>query len=223
MQFYVIKPEKGRFGTKWAYSEAEEPREFADPNRCPVCGAILSLLKWLPPHRVKLSSAKPEKWPDFLWGVGEPFMVSGRFKSIYEVEGLSGIIRFHPPAEIVRVGNRKRGDLPADLPTYHLVDVLWGGANLDDKASKPVFTRWPLCEFCRSGGSVYSRERIILEPDSWTGADIFQARGVAGVILVSERFKEVVERYGLTNLLLIPAERYGYDEFRPGQWYIHEK
>lgn len=223
MQFYVIEPEKGLFGTKWAYGESEEPKNRGEPRTCPVCGSFLSLMTWLPPHRMKLSSAKPEKWPDFLWADGHDLMVSGRFKSIYEVEGLSGITRFHPPAEIVRVGNKKRGDLPADLPTYHLVDILWGGANLDDKASGAVFKHWPLCEFCRSSGAVYSRERIILEPDSWTGADIFQARGVAGEILVSERFKEVVERYGLTNLLLISAERYGYDEFRPGQWYIHEK
>lgn len=223
MQFYVIEPEKGLFGTKWAYGESDDPKNRGDPKTCPECGDILSLMTWLPPHRLKLSSAKPEKWPDFLWGAGIHLMVSGRFKGIYVEEELSGIIEFHQPAEIVRVGSRRRGDLPPNPPVYHLVDILWGGANLDDKASKAVFKYWPLCPLCRSSGAVHSRERIILEPDSWTGADIFQARGVPGEILVSERFKQAVEKHRLTNLLLIPAERYGYDESRRGLWYVHEQ
>jgi len=38
--------------------------------------------------------------------------------------------------------------------------------------------------------------------------------------MVSERFKEVVERYGLKNAWFIPAEKFAWDEDRPGLWYV---
>ena len=79
-------------------------------------------------------------------------MVSGRFKALYEAEGLTGIDYFHPPAEIVRVGTRKTGDLPPSLPDYHLVEIKWNGANLDDTASEIARTRVE-CAFCRTVGT----------------------------------------------------------------------
>ena len=76
--FYVLKPEGGRFGTKWAYGEAANPEKIGSTasQRCPVCGAGMGMLQWLPPHYLQLSSAKPEKWGDFLWGTVFPMMKS---------------------------------------------------------------------------------------------------------------------------------------------------
>jgi len=222
MKFYVLKPEGGiRFGTKWAYYEEVDPVHIVNEqwDRCPVCGGGVGMLKWLPPYRVKLSSAKPEKWGDFVWGPSVLLMVSERFKAIYEQEGLRGI-EFFEPVEVVRVGTRKRGDLPPDLPRYYMVKVIWDGANQDDVASKVVSKRAPKCSYCRVGGGLVRQEGIILEEGSWKGADLFWGRGTPGVILVSERFKEVVERYRLKNAWLIPAEKYAWDESRPGLWYI---
>jgi hypothetical protein len=54
-------------------------------------------------------------------------------------------------------------------------------------------------------------QRVILEPGSWTGEDIFHARGLPATYITSERFKEVCERYRIANAVLIPAEEYGYD------------
>jgi hypothetical protein len=222
MKFYVLECEGGLFGTKWAYFEQVDPVHIADEqwDRCPVCGEGVGMLKWLPPYRVELSSAKPEKWGDFVWGPSVLLMVSEWFKAIYEQEGLSGI-EFFEPVEVVRVGTRKTGDLPPDLPRYYMVKVIWDGANQDDVASKVVFRETPKCAYCRSGaGGRLRQEGIILEEGSWKGADLFQARGSPGVILVSERFKEVAERYRLKNAWLIPAEKFAWEEGRPGLWYI---
>src|SRR4030067_3256169 len=102
-RFYVLKPEEGiRFGRKWAYAEPLKPDNVGDSEKCPVCGSPVSALMWLPPHNIKLSSAKPEKWGDFVWGAGFPLLVSSRFIEIYEQEGLTGIDIFHPSAEIIR-------------------------------------------------------------------------------------------------------------------------
>ena len=223
-RFYVLEPaDRILFGTRWAYAEPVGSCEFGDvPQHCPVCGTPIGSLEWLPPHRIKLSSAKPEKWGDFLWGAGFLLMVSHRFKKAYEAEGLTGIEKFYPPAEIRRVGRRKTGDLPPDLPTYYLVQIRWGAANLDDQASG--VERYPSksnCAYCRDG--IRRLERVVIEPDSWDGSDIFIPRGLEGTILVSERFKQVVEAYGLRNALFIPAERYAYDERRPGLWYVREE
>lgn len=223
MKFYVLEPEGGiRFGTKWAYADEAEPVIISDEaeDYCPVCGRAVGRLKWLPPYRVKLSSAKPEKWGDFVWGAGFTLLVSDRFKAIYEQEGLKGV-KYFAPVDIVRVGNRKTGDLPKGLPTYYLIEIVWRGAKLDEIASKVVWEREPTCFYCRLGGHRVKLEGIILEEGSWVGVDIFKVPAAPG-LLVSERFKEVVERYGLKNAWLIPAEKYGWDESRPGLWHILE-
>jgi hypothetical protein len=222
MKFYVLKPEGGLFGTKWAYADKVDPVVVSKEaeNYCPVCGRPVGRLKWLPPHRVKLSSGDPAKWGDFVWGAGFLLLVSDRFKAAYEKEGLTGITVFYPPVEIVRVGRRKRGDLPAGLPAYHLIEVVWGGADQDDVASKVVSEREPPCSYCRGGRGRFRQEGIILKEGSWTGVDIFTPRGSPVPIMVSERFKEVVEKYGLKGAWFIPAEKFGYDDSRPGLWYI---
>lgn len=223
MKFYVLEPEEGiRFGTKWAYADQVDPvLRSEEGERCPVCGHFVTPLKWLPPHRVKLSSAKPEKWGDFVWGAGFLLLVSGRFKEVYEREGLRGITAFHP-VKVVRVGKRKTGDLPEGVLAYYLIEITWGGANRDDVASKVVWEREPKCLYCRVDGFHTKYEGIIIEEGSWTGVDIFKARGVPGPILVSEHFVEVVERNGLKNTWFIPAEKYAWDESKPGLWYILE-
>ena len=163
--FFVLKPDGGRFGTKWAYADQLDPVIRGSYEHCPVCDGPVSMLKWLPPHRIKLSSAKPEKWGDFLWGTFSPLIVSASFKEIYENENLSGIAFFHPPAEIVRIGTRKPGDFPANLPEYYLIEIPWGGANQDDEKSGVVY-EYPEkveCPFCRVGcGAKRRQDRIVL-------------------------------------------------------------
>lgn len=223
MNFYILKPDGGiRFGTKWAYGKEVDPILVGEGNNCPVCGGPIGPLRWLLPHRIMLSSAKPEKWGDFVWGAGFDLMVSARFKAVYEAEGLTGITVFYPSAEVVRVGRRKTGDIPPSLPAYHLVEVMWNGANLDDTASGVIRKKKKTeCGFCR--GAPTSFERAVLDQSSWTGADIFEARGLYGDIVVTERFKQMVENHRLRNALLIPAEKYAYDEHRPRLWHIREE
>jgi hypothetical protein len=223
MNFYVLKPDgKIRFGTKWAYADQVDPVRFGEGDKCPVCGGPIGGRRWLPPHRIKLSSAAPEKWGDTLWGAGFLLIVSDRFKTIYEAEGLTGITAFHSPAEIVRVGRRKTGELPPLLPQYHLIEIVWNGANQDDVASGVVRGKPVKCSYCRVGGNPKRQYRTVIEQESWTDADIFTPRGAPVGVMVSERFKQIAEAYKLKNIWLIPSEKYGYDQHRPGLWYVHE-
>jgi hypothetical protein len=223
MSFYVLKPDRGiRFGTKWAYADQVDPVRFGEGDKCPVCGGAIGGRRWLPPHRIKLSSAKPEKWGDILWGAGFLLMVSDRFKTIYEVEDLTGITVFHPSAEIVRVGKRKTGDLPPSLPQYHLIEIVWNGANQDDIASELWQGKPVKCSYCRVGGNPRKQHRIAIEKESWTGVDIFTPRGAPVGVMVSERFRQVAETHEIKNVWLIPSEKYAYDQHRPGLWYVRE-
>jgi hypothetical protein len=170
---------------------------------------------------IKLSSAKSDKWGDFAWGAGFRLMVSDRFKGIYEREALRGIAEFYPPAEIVRIGRRATGDIPSSLPDYCLAKIAWNGANLDDAGSGVVRKPHPYgCTYCR--GAVKSLERVVIDQDTWDGSDIFEARGLYGTIVVSDRFGALIDKHDLKNALLIPAEKYVYDERTPGLWYVKE-
>ncbi len=223
--FYILEPEEGiRFGRKWAYADLIPPVNRGDCQYCPVCGGAVSGFRWLPHHRIKLSSAKSGKWGDFVWGAGFPLLVSSKFKEIYEREGLKGIEEFSAPIEIVRMGTLKSGQSPVSPPAYHLIHVPWGGANQDDSASGLTYEHPEKikCAFCRSGFAWKKQERVIVEEGSWNGSDIFKPRNAPMPFLVSQRFKEVAEAYGFKNMWLIPAEKYGYDERRPGLWYVND-
>lgn len=221
MRFFVLKPDGGRFGKRWAYAEIEGPANRGECQRCPACGGAVSGLKWLPPHRIKLSSGKPEKWGDFLWGAGFPLLVSARFRQVYGAEGLSGIRSFDAAAEIVSAG-RANGGLISRGPVYQLVDVPWGGANQDDTASELVFERPEkiTCTYCRMQTAGRRQSSIAIDESSWNGSHIFKARGAPAAFIVTDRFKAAVEQHGLRNVLLIPAEDYAYDERRIPQWYV---
>jgi hypothetical protein len=184
------------------------------------------MLEWLPPHLVQLSSAKPGKWSDFVWGAGFTLIVSERFKEIYHLEGLKGIESF-TPVTVVRMGKNKTGEFPVPPPTYYLVSIPWGGADQDDAASEMWYKRPEKikCMYCREGSGIRSQERIVIREGSWDGSDIFVPIHAPAIFMASERFKEVSEKYGFTNIWLIPAEKYGYSEreFHDGRsWYINE-
>lgn len=65
----------------------------------------------------------------------------------------------------------------------------------------------------RAAASVHG---FALEPGTWHGEDVFQPRGLQGLIVVSEHFAQLVERHGLTNMRLTPIEEYTWDPLERG-------
>jgi hypothetical protein len=214
MQFHVLRPYRNElFGDHFAHAEVLDPQhvgETDDTDHCPRCGQGIGALEWLPPQRMKLSSTQ---YPDLLWGAGFDLMVSSRFRGLYEAVGLQGIKRFDPPAEIVKVGKLPVDQVQPTPPPYYNIYYLHGGAQLDSRRSGARRPRG-LCLYCRPG--IDAVERVILQPDSWTGADIFEAYGLPGDILVTQRFKALVDEHGITNAELIPAEQYRFNRYTNG-------
>lgn len=215
-EFYVLKPIGGRFGTRYAYGEQVKPIYTGDFTQCPICDSPVTTRLWIPPHRIKISTASPSKWGDILWGDGFSIMGSEKLIDIFKKVGGLGIEKIFNPAHIVQIGRKKLNELDQPLPKYHLIKIKWGGANLDDKGSQVVRSRVS-CDFCRSG-HLHQVNKIVFEANSWSGDDIFFARGVPGVIIVSDKFKDWVENYSLTNILLIPIENYAYEEL--SGWFV---
>lgn len=222
--FYVLEAfEASIFHPRWAYALSEEPTNRGEALRCPVCGRYMSMLRWLPPYNIRLSSAAPQKWGDFVWGAGiDSPLVSERFKTAYEQTDLTGILQFRGPVTIVRVGKNRPGALPNILPTYYIVDIERLGPATDPKAERRVYrpgTHVP-CDFCQvsEGGWLVLRDRVVVDLSTWKGEDIFFARGGPPQPIVSERFKAFVEQHRFTNCWLIPAEYYAHDSATLGTY-----
>ena len=111
------------------------------------------------------------------------------------------------PVEIVRVKPRRR--FKGNVPRYYHVTVVRSEAAVDQVRSGVEWGKSVVCPVCRTARDLRRWQRVILEADTWTGENIFEARGLPATYIASERFKKLCETYGIANAVLIPAEEYG--------------
>jgi hypothetical protein len=207
-RFFVL--EEGALGSRYdADVDKAEPVNRADAPRCPQCGGFVGLLKWLPPYRVNLE-LHGDEFGDFIETSAYELLISERFAQAFRAEDLTGLEGFHP-VEVLRVRRmRKRSRKPLIVPRYSVVSTCFGGAAVDPVLNGMRISEPPTCTECRLTG-VDAIHGFVLEPGTWRGEDIFRPRGLVGDIIVSERFKDFVERYGLTNMRLTPSEQFVRD------------
>jgi len=186
-----------------------EPENLADAPRCPRCGDFIGMLTSLPPHRVELE-LHGEELGDFIRCPGYERLLSERLAESFRAEGLTGLEGFHP-VEVVRVRCMRRRPLkPLTVPRYYIVSPCFGRAMVDVVLNRVRVSKPPTCMECRSTG-IDAIHGFVLEPDTWGGEDIFRPRGMQGDLVVSERFKDFVERHGFTNMRLTPTEQFVWD------------
>lgn len=211
VRFYVLKKHVGVYGCDAIQTD---DAVIGEAPRCEACGDFIGMRAWLPPLRVKLRVCG-RGYCDLVFPPGDnDILVSSRFKGIYESEGLKGLSGFDP-VEIVKITPKRWAKEPPRA--YFRVHVARSQAIVDPEASgfDPPEDK-PVCPACRIPSKQKRWKAIIVQPETWSGEDLFYARGGPGDIIVSERFKEVCERRGVTNALLIPAEEYSWD------FYPHE-
>jgi hypothetical protein len=177
--------------------------------RCSVCGEFLGMLPLLQPIRVEIEGWG-SRWGDVAFGPGNQILVSEKLRMLFTEAGLVGFVRFDP-VEIKKVKKRKVG--VGNPPVYRLASIQRSQAALDERASGVVRDEEPMCEECRSGGILKRISRVVLVPNTWSGEDVFFARGLPGRILVSERFKRLCEEGDLANCCFIAAEEFGFDYY----------
>lgn len=160
----------------------------------------------MPPFRAELE-AWGTAFGDLAFGPGDSVLVSDRFRTAFVAENLSGLDGFEE-VEIVHV--TRHHQLDGEPPTYFHARPQIGPAALDDAASEVAREGGAACHQCRLDG-IRRAERVVLEPDTWSGEDLFIARGLPGTYLASERFERFSRVHGFHNAVLLPAEKYGFD------------
>jgi hypothetical protein len=180
--------------------------------RCPACGGFVGLLRWLPPFRVEL-----ETWGKEFGDVmrtGDELLVSERFKETYTKGSLCGLLGFEP-VEVIKVKRHRR--LVGEPPRYFKAEVVRSETTVDRLASGAEWDREGVeCPVClHRNGTFLRQKRVVIKPETWTGHDIFHARGGTNFV-ASERMKEICEANGIRNAVWIPASEYEVD-FYPSE------
>ena len=179
-----------------------------DAPRCPLCGDVVGMRAWLPPHRGELT-LHGQDFGDFVRGPGNSILLSKRFVDAFRAEALTGLGEFHP-VEVVRTRSKRKGPKPTTIPTYLCATPALGSAVVDEARSHIQRSEPISCDYCRSTG-IDANHGFTLEPGSWQGEDIFRPRGLTGRHVVSEQFAQWVAQHGFTNVRLIPTEEIAYD------------
>lgn len=212
-RFFVL--EEGVVSSHYdAAMEKAEPVNRAEAPRCARCHDVIGLLTWLPPYRVKLD-LHGEELGDFIEGVAYEMLVSERFAKAFRAEELTGLEGFHP-VEVLRVRKRSNRTRKSPMvPQYQVVWPCFGRAAVDVVLNRVRVSAPPTCSECRATG-IDATHGFVLESGTWAGEDVFRPRGMQGRVVVSERFKDFVERHGFTNLRLTPTEQYVWDPSQLG-------
>lgn len=213
--FYVLGESSARRGgpADTEFGEAQ-PWHQGEAAVCTSCGKYTSLLPWLAPYRAELECWGRD-FGDFAFDGAEGFLVSERFKDLYDQTDFTGLRGFCP-VEVTRVKRHRR--FRAEPPRYYYVEVIRSHAAIDEVRSE--FEGYdesegiPLsvCLTCRRPSVIYPKrwKRYVLQAHTWGGEDIFIPRGCSEY-LTTERFKRFCERNGVSNAVFIPAEEYWKD------------
>lgn len=210
MQFFILKDEPVSDGECATTDFLSSDAKHGKAPRCPTCGCYIGLLEWLPPFRVELKT----------WGTGYAdvmqfmldLLLSLRFKEVWQRSGMTGLSGFEP-VEIVKL-KRRRKSIGNPPPYFHAV-VQRSQTAVNLSACEIVWDVPPACPTCLEGQNIRSWKRVVIDERTWTGEDIFIARGLPGTIIVSEQFKAYCEREKFANVVLLPAESYEHDFWQP--------
>ncbi|QVL31342.1 hypothetical protein KIH39_21215 [Telmatocola sphagniphila] len=153
------------------------------------------------PYRFKLD-VWGNQYGDLAFG-GPSLLISEHFKEVYQQNGLTGLNGFEP-ALMLKCQSRLR--LKETPPNYLHVELHRGFAAIDEAGSEVIWEDPIVCRYCLLGSKLKRRRRIIIDESTWSGEDIFYARGLPGIILVSSRFKEVCEQHQIKNAIFVPSE-----------------
>src|SRR5262245_23837030 len=209
--FFILKeptpgsPQEKAHGTRALKAEGFN---VGPAPRCPACDKFVGLLRWLPPFRVELDTWGKE-FGDVM-DTGDELLVSERFKEMYTKANLTGLLGFES-VEVIKVKRHRK--LIGEPPRYFMAEVVRSETTVDVVASGKEWDggeeECPIC-FDRKGGTFLRQKRVVIKSGTWTGHDIFHARGGARFV-ASKRMKDICEATSIKNTVWIPAGEYEVD------------
>ena len=211
MKLFVLQNPKAGRGDAVTDFVPVDGAPTGDAPRCEVCGRYVGMLPLLSPARVELEGWG-SLWGDIAFGPGDQVLISERCKRAVAEAGLNGFARLDPV--VVEKVRRRRPSIKGDPPDYWLATVARSRAMLDESASGlEREDDGTVCTECGLGGVIKRLRRVVLRPGTWSGEDVFFARGLPGTILASERFKSLCETAGLANCSLVDAATFSFDHY----------
>lgn len=185
-----------------------------EAKRCTECGKYLTMLQWLPPYQVELETWGQE-YGDVVNCIGaDDFLVSERFRTLYEESGLVGLSGFQP---VEVVSERRRGPIvKASRPAYFRAVVCRSVTTIDQAASGIEWAEAPTCQTCLIGEVMKRWKRVVVDQTTWSEEDIFFPRGKPGEIVASSRFAKWCSHHQFRNVVLIPSKHASHD-FYPAE------
>ena len=208
MNFFALVSPRGTGGRAVTDFSEAEPVHRGEAPRCTSCGGFVGMLPWLPPYRAELEVWGNE-YGDIAFAPANELLVSERFATLYRAESLTGLEGFGE-VEIHRVIRRGGSKLRRPPPKYYCVHIVRSRAAINQAASEFIHERPIRCDECRVG-SIKRWSKIVMEERTWSGEDLFFARGLPGTIMTSERFKEFFGRNRMNNGILVAAAAYSHD------------
>lgn len=194
MHFYVLT--LATLNPSYAEFELVNKPERVEPPKCDACGARLSNLRELPPHRYRL---KYGTTPGDLLSDGMELAVSSRFVDSFRDSNLTGLEFSDAPIELA--GSELEYYIATPKCTYTL---------LDETASGVVFDELVGCDKCRVI-AIEKIDRIVIREETWMGEDVFMMGNLFGRIVLSKRFVDFVRSNEFTNFEFIDQQDYHVD------------
>jgi hypothetical protein len=210
MKFFVLQNPKAGQSEAVTDFVPVDGAPMGDAPRCPACDKYVGLRPLIPPVKVELEGWGVS-WGDIAFGPADQVLISDRLKNAFAEAGLRGFTRFD--SVVVAKTKRRRPSIRGSPPEYWLGTVARSRAILDDSASGLEREDGTVCPECGLAGVNKRFRRVVLRSDTWSGEDVFFARGLPGTILVSERFKSLCETAGLANCSLVDAAMFGVDHY----------
>ena len=208
MQLYIVD-----YPRKSDYAEAglNTPinYDYDRITRCPRCNQYVSGGYWLRPREVALTRHKA---PDFLYFYGDnvPFVVSERVLEAIRSAGLTGLLAAE---EIETIRFQRKPKQEKYLPKYYHVEVARSRITIDHARSVIKYGNrkdGPGCPLCRQVPATYDFIRsLTFHMEEFEGYDIFQVYEMGNILFLSQRFIDMVQALGLTNLHCKSAEKHG--------------
>ena len=210
MRFFLLKNPKLPGDSRVTDFVQADGSKMGQAPRCAKCGNFIGMIPLMPPVRVEIDMWG-DRFGDFAFGPGDELLVARPILEKLKAASMIGL-EIVGEAEIVKIStHQKTGEIP---PCYYCCRPVRSSAIVDDVKSGFVWQHAWTCDLCRLGRNLIRGRRIALISGSWSGEDIFFPRGLSGRVLVSEKFKDVVEHAEASNCVLVPAEEFSFD-FQP--------
>lgn|SRR5690606_5589059 len=195
MEFYIVN--NSRFNNNgFAYGEEKGNVNTGDAIFCVECENPLTMLEWLPPFEIKLSKGK---LGDVIFGTFSHFIVSEKFKELYQKNKFTGILTFEP------VTIYQKGELLIDK--YYYPKIVLSDVHIDIEKSGIIFEGVEKCSTCQKAGRVIKKIKgLYFSNEEKIEYDIFCTKMLPGDMIFSKQFKDATK--DLLNLSFTEVEQY---------------